>query len=282
MQANAPPTLPWLPRYWLLAAVPAAVPYAFEAAQTYAFEATRAPNVSLTTQLLLMLMFFSLFTFAPRIAWAQATRAPGLPKQLVRLATTGLILSAAHLAVLTLILRIMHSPPGWGLSAFGHSFLEVWLGNAGVWLLVYGACCGVIMYALSVRQRETANGEPRTPPQRINVRKGERDVAVPINEIGWIEAAGNYVELHSIDGSYLLRKPLSAMEKELAAAGFVRSHRRALVNAARARAVRHRNGSGYEVELASNMAAPLSRRKVSEFKTLLTQTPASAPPIPQS
>ncbi len=87
-------------------------------------------------------------------------------------------------------------------------------------------------------------------------------------EIDWVEAQGNYVALHAGGRSYLIRQPLKAMDERLRAAAFVRTHRSALVNTRRVRAIR-RDGGGLRVELANQEFAPLSdRHKAAVVKAL--------------
>lgn len=50
------------------------------------------------------------------------------------------------------------------------------------------------------------------------------------SRIRYVEAQGDYVRLHTADGSHLLRTPLWALEQRWAAAGFVRVHRSTLVS----------------------------------------------------
>ena len=67
-------------------------------------------------------------------------------------------------------------------------------------------------------------------PRRFLARRGARDVIVNVSDIAWVEAAGNYVVLHTAVGELKLRETLSAMERELEPWDFVRVHRSHLVN----------------------------------------------------
>ncbi len=61
----------------------------------------------------------------------------------------------------------------------------------------------------------------------VSVRDGRLRVAV--DDIEWIEAAGDYVMLHTAERSHIHRASMSALEAALAPAGLVRIHRSALV-----------------------------------------------------
>jgi two-component system, LytTR family, response regulator len=66
--------------------------------------------------------------------------------------------------------------------------------------------------------------------RRILARSGTRHVFVPVEDIAWIEAADNYVYLHTGQESYRIRGPMSAVEASLDPEQFVRVHRSAIVN----------------------------------------------------
>jgi DNA-binding LytR/AlgR family response regulator len=83
---------------------------------------------------------------------------------------------------------------------------------------------------------------------------------VPIHDILAIASAGNYVEFVLRDGRRpMMRKPISALEAELAADGFVRTHRSWLVNAMQVTGLAPEGSGDYKVEIGS-VSVPLSRR----------------------
>ncbi|MEM9302834.1 MAG: LytTR family DNA-binding domain-containing protein [Pseudomonadota bacterium] len=260
----------WRPVYWGLAAVPGASLFLLDTIQRLAYETSRAPNVGVGAQIALMAVFFGLFTLVPRVIWGIAlryrdSRTGGM---ITALALAGLVLSALHLLLLSLILRVMYSPAGWGVSHLLHSFGEVWLRDGGVWLLVYAAGCGLVGMRLRTAARE------RKCRESLTVRSGQREVVLPLHDLVWIEACGNYVTLHSTRGTFMLRKTLAALEHEIGHAGFHRSHRRALVNVAHVEAIRRRPDRSYGVELSGSAQAPLSRRKAGALRDLLANRTA--------
>lgn len=78
---------------------------------------------------------------------------------------------------------------------------------------------------------------------RIFVRSAERILFLKPEEITRVEAAGNYVVLHSGKEQHIIRETISAMEARLAPAGFMRISRSVLVNLACIREI-HPAGSG--------------------------------------
>ena len=75
--------------------------------------------------------------------------------------------------------------------------------------------------------------EAKTEPEyleRLLIRKGERMVLVRLDEVDWIDGAGNYLELHAGKTTYLLRHTLSGLESRLDPHSFLRIHRSTIVN----------------------------------------------------
>lgn len=90
-----------------------------------------------------------------------------------------------------------------------------------------------------------------TPGGRILVRSPERIVFLKPDEIDHVEAAGNYVILHSGKERHIVRETTSAMESRLGPAGFMRISRSAIVNLARIREVQPLGPGQYSVLLKS-------------------------------
>jgi two-component system LytT family response regulator len=65
---------------------------------------------------------------------------------------------------------------------------------------------------------------------RVAVKRAGRVLFLKTGEIDWIEAAGNYVNLHVGQESYLLRGRLSELEKRFDPEQFFRIHRSTIVN----------------------------------------------------
>ncbi len=65
---------------------------------------------------------------------------------------------------------------------------------------------------------------------RVAVKSADRVLFLKTEEIDWIEAAGNYVNLHVGKESYLLRGRMSELEKRFDPAQFFRIHRSTIVN----------------------------------------------------
>lgn len=72
--------------------------------------------------------------------------------------------------------------------------------------------------------------EPQERPERFLVRKLGREFLVAANNIEWLQASGNYVNLHVRGHDYPLRSTIGGIEGKLDPECFVRVHRSYIVN----------------------------------------------------
>jgi two-component system, LytTR family, response regulator len=88
---------------------------------------------------------------------------------------------------------------------------------------------------------------------RIAVRGAGATRFVDTKDLEWLQAAENYVELHVGRDCYLVEATMTAIEKRLDPARFVRIHRSVVVNAERIRTVQFASHSEYFVTLISGV-----------------------------
>ncbi|HKA23753.1 MAG TPA: LytTR family DNA-binding domain-containing protein [Candidatus Eisenbacteria bacterium] len=96
-------------------------------------------------------------------------------------------------------------------------------------------------------------------PHRIPVREGQEILFVDLEDIDWMEAADNYVQLHSGRRVYMVRETLAAMEARLDPKRFTRIHRGAIVNDRKVRSLRPQASGDLEAVLRDGTALPVSR-----------------------
>jgi len=82
---------------------------------------------------------------------------------------------------------------------------------------------------------------------------------LPLGEVAWIEAQGNYLALHAGGAAHLIRETLAAFEAKLDPAKFVRVHRGAVVAVARIRNVTALPGGDATVVLDDGATVRMSR-----------------------
>lgn len=122
-----------------------------------------------------------------------------------------------------------------------------------------------IVLAFHIARRLTAEtpmatGVRGTTDTLIEVRDGNRTLWIKPEEIDWVSAAGNYVELHGTFGTLLARRKLSDVETELASHGFARVHRSRLVRQASIASIETRQSGDFEMLLRSGEVISGSRR----------------------
>jgi two-component system, LytTR family, response regulator len=94
---------------------------------------------------------------------------------------------------------------------------------------------------------------------RIPVKSSGRVVLVKVSDIDWIEAADNYVNLHTGKESHLHRETMTALEGKLPAAKFLRISRSTTVNVDRIKELQPLFHGDYTVILQNGAKLTLSR-----------------------
>ncbi len=103
--------------------------------------------------------------------------------------------------------------------------------------------------------------EARCSPylQRLSVKTNGKIILLKTADVDWIEAAGDYVSLHTGGKSHLLHETMNSLALKLNPSQFLRIHRSILVNSERVRELHpHRNGE-YYVVLHNGARLKLSR-----------------------
>ena len=119
-----------------------------------------------------------------------------------------------------------------------------------------------------VRQLE-AGGTAAAERRAIVVTTSRGATVLPLGEIDWIEAEGNYARLWTGARSYLLREPLAGLEARVQPHGFLRAHRRAIVRLDGVRRLVTTEAGETIAELASGARIAISRRRRPSFASAL-------------
>lgn len=98
------------------------------------------------------------------------------------------------------------------------------------------------------------------PVERFLVHNNERYVVVRTSDIESVEAAANYVVLHTRDGNHILRRTLSTLETELDPQQFFRLNRSCIVRLAAIREIQTLSAGEFVVFLQSGAKFTLTRR----------------------
>ncbi len=106
-----------------------------------------------------------------------------------------------------------------------------------------------------------AEGESADAPiARLVARKHGREFLISAQAIDWIEASGNYANLHSEGAIFPVRVPMAELEKRLDPERFARVHRSYIVNLDAVREIRPTESGDHSILTRDGASVRLSRR----------------------
>ncbi len=109
---------------------------------------------------------------------------------------------------------------------------------------------------------------PRRHLKRLAVRSAGKTVFVDLDEVDWIEAAENYVQLHTGRTGHLLHVAMNTLEKSLDPEVFVRIHRSIIVNVRRVKELQPALHGEYVLTLQSGVRLQSGRVYSQKVKAL--------------
>ena len=124
---------------------------------------------------------------------------------------------------------------------------------------------------LRLLERTPAQGSDTKPRQRIVVKDAGRVMFVRPDEIDWIDAAGNYVQLHAGKEKHILRETMAGLEARLDAERFIRISRSVIVNLDRVKEIQPLYNGSYVFLLANGTKLESSRRYRQKLASLLSE-----------
>jgi len=114
--------------------------------------------------------------------------------------------------------------------------------------------------------------EEKQISKRILVKSSDRISIIEIEQIDWVESAGNYVQIHAGKETYLLRETMNNMEQRLPPQFFARIQRRTIVNLDRIKELRPALHGDYVVILKTASRLRLSRQYSDRLGIFLDRT----------
>lgn len=102
--------------------------------------------------------------------------------------------------------------------------------------------------------------EPVDRPERFLVRKLNREFLIATDDIEWLQASGNYVNLHVAGRDYPLRSTIAAIEARLDPQRFRRVQRSYMVNIEHVASIEPLDSGDARVHLKDGASVPCSRR----------------------
>lgn len=226
-----------------------------------------------------------LLLMAPLVGWAVKRwplLGPGLPVALLIHAGLTVPFSLAHVGMMVPLRELAYLLTPWEYDFFSGG---LWMTLIYEWrkdLITYAIFAGVYsLYAWWAAREAAPEPVPAGSEPRIEVRDGGRTIFLKPAEILYLESAGNYVTLHTVHGSHLVRATLSDWAKRLSAAadtvqdpatsgktgtgpatlsGFARIHRSRIVNRSHIRETRPTPSGDFELTLSDGTILTGSRR----------------------
>ena len=115
---------------------------------------------------------------------------------------------------------------------------------------------------------ETASYSP-AQSQRIVVKTGSKIKIIPVHDVFYLEAADDYVKVHTQEGNFLKNKTMSHFEKTLDPQQFVRSHRSYIINIQQITRIDPYEKDNHVAILKSGAKVPVSRNGYVKLRTVL-------------
>ena len=115
---------------------------------------------------------------------------------------------------------------------------------------------------------ESASLSP-TQRQRIVVRNGSKIKIISVHDVFYLEAADDYVKIHTAEGYFLKNKTMGHFEQSLDNALFVRSHRSYIINIQQITRIDPYEKDSHVAVLRSGAKVPVSRSGYGKLKEVL-------------
>lgn len=104
---------------------------------------------------------------------------------------------------------------------------------------------------------------------RIVVKNGSKIKIIPVSTVYYLEAADEYVKIHTAEGYFLKKKTMNFFESSLPAAQFVRCHRSYIVNVNEVTRIDPYEKDNYIAKLKAGPQVPVSRNGYTKLREVL-------------
>ncbi len=105
--------------------------------------------------------------------------------------------------------------------------------------------------------------------QRIVVKNGSKIKIIPVQDVFYLEAADDYVKIHTSEGYFLKNKTMKHFEQSLDPQQFVRSHRSFIVNVQQITRIDPYEKDNHVAVLRSGAKVPVSRNGYGKLREVL-------------
>ncbi|MEI7905973.1 MAG: LytTR family DNA-binding domain-containing protein [Bacteroidota bacterium] len=123
--------------------------------------------------------------------------------------------------------------------------------------------------ALQIQTMLNSINQESARPERLIVKTNGKIIFLRMNEIDWMEAAGNYVNVHVGNEAHLIRETMNNIQDQLDPQHFIRIHRGTIINIEKVKELQPYYNGEYKVVLQNNTQVILSRGYRENFKKIL-------------
>ncbi len=116
------------------------------------------------------------------------------------------------------------------------------------------------IHSLEVSNELSSSHELHELQQVISLKSGSVWIRVKLDDIVWIEAAGDYMCVHTTNDTHIIRKTLKQFEQELDSAHFPRVSRSAIINIAKLSTLTPNSNGEYVAQLSNNIQVKVGRK----------------------
>jgi len=105
--------------------------------------------------------------------------------------------------------------------------------------------------------------------QRIVVKNGSKIKIIPVQDVFYLEAADDFVKIHTEEGAFLKNKTMSFFEQSLNDQQFIRSHRSYIINVQQITRIDPYEKDNHIAILKSGAKVPVSRNGYVKLRSVL-------------
>jgi len=128
----------------------------------------------------------------------------------------------------------------------------------------------------AIEQLLDAKGEQIAYADKLAIKDGSSTTFVPVKNIDWIDAAGDYMCVHVSGATHIMRTTMKELEAQLDPSIFQRVHRSTIVNLARVEKVSSHINGEFHLTLTCGSSLKMSRSYKDKIKHLTSSNqPAS-------
>jgi two-component system, LytTR family, response regulator len=123
--------------------------------------------------------------------------------------------------------------------------------------------------ASSIEQMAEHAETPKTWPDKITIKDGSEIQLIKVDDIAWVDAAGDYMCVHAAGQTHIMRITMKQLEALLDPARFLRIHRSTIVNSACINSAQTLNNGEYLLTIEGGAQLKVSRSYRDRIKHLL-------------